>query len=142
MRAFNPRISKHAIQRMAQRNLTVDDLEVVMRFGYLEYRTGAEFYFLRRRDLPEEMERTFARLVGTAVLIKDGCVITVYRNQHALSQIKRKLKHFSQPNCFPRLLAGSFAPERARSEAAACVRNVRRSTFKMSERPMSYVLRP
>ena len=86
------RISRHAARRMAQRNLSVGDVALVLRLGRKEYRTGAEFFFLGARDVPEGQERVLVRLVGTTIVAVDGCILTVYRNERAWAQIKRKLK--------------------------------------------------
>lgn len=87
------RLSAHAELRMAQRNVALDDVAAVMRFGRCEHRTGAEFYFFGRRDMPKGMERALNHLVGTTVVVEQGRVSTVYRNKKALSSIKRKPKH-------------------------------------------------
>lgn len=86
------RISKHAARRMAQRNLSVGDVALVLRLGRKEHRTGAEFFFLGERDVPPGLEGVLERLVGTTVVAVGKCILTVYRNKGALSKIKRKLK--------------------------------------------------
>jgi hypothetical protein len=77
---------------MAQRNLSVGDVALVLRFGRKEHRTGVKFFFLGERDVPPGQERKLRRLVGTTVVAVDECILTVYRNERALAQIKRKLK--------------------------------------------------
>ena len=85
-------ISRHAAQRMAQRNIDAGDLAVVLRFGHVEHRAGAKFYFLAERDLPVGTERQLSRLVGTTVVVEHDSISTVYRNRRALAKIKRKPK--------------------------------------------------
>ena len=68
------------------------DVALVLRLGRREYRTGVQFFFLGERDVPEGQERALERLVGTTVVAVDGCILTVYRNEHAWARIKRKLK--------------------------------------------------
>jgi hypothetical protein len=97
MTTWNLLVSEHAAQRMAQRNLDQEDITAVLRFGRVEYRTGAEFYFLGRRDLPKGTEQKFSRLVGTTIIVEDGWVVTVYRNHRAISDIKRKPKRPTSP---------------------------------------------
>ena len=92
MRINRYRISRHAARRMAQRNLSVGDVALVLRFGRKEHRTGVKFFFLGERDVPPGQERELERLVGTTVVAADECILTVYRNERALAQIKRKLK--------------------------------------------------
>lgn len=86
------RITSHAAQRMSQRNLDIGDICVVLQYGQLEYRAGAEFYFLGERDLPSGQKQQWHRLIGTTVVIEQGEITTVYRNKHAISRIKRKHK--------------------------------------------------
>jgi hypothetical protein len=86
-------INHHAAQRMAQRNVNFADLEIVLRFGRVLHRTGAEFYFLAKRDLPDDLQRQFDYLVGATVILENEKIITVYRNRRTLSRIRRKRKH-------------------------------------------------
>lgn len=88
------KITQHACQRMAQRNIDLGELLFVMRFGRKEFRTGVIFYFLGERDLPPGVGETYKRLVGTTVVLKGDFVTTVYRNPKGLRKIKRKSKHF------------------------------------------------
>jgi hypothetical protein len=83
----------HAARRMAQRNVSLADAALVIRYGTVEYRTGVEFYFLAQRNIPPGSERPMERLVGTTVVVRDGRVETVYKNRNALFNIKRKPKH-------------------------------------------------
>ncbi|HEX8137543.1 MAG TPA: DUF4258 domain-containing protein [Pyrinomonadaceae bacterium] len=92
MKVSKYRISSHAARRMAQRNLSVGDVALILRFGRKEHRTGVKFFFLGDRDLPPGQEREMERLVGTTVVAADACILTVYRNEKALARIKRKLK--------------------------------------------------
>ena len=92
MRNRNHHISRHAALRMAQRNVSPDDASLVIRYGTVEYRTGAEFYFLAEHDIPLGRERDLERLVGTTVLVERGRIRTVYRNRRALHSIRCKPK--------------------------------------------------
>jgi hypothetical protein len=85
-------LTRHAERRMAQRNVTSEDLLPVIRFGRLSYAAGAEFYFLGKRDLPESLQHPLERLAGITVVVKDRKVRTVYRNRHSPGRIRRKLK--------------------------------------------------
>ncbi|MBX3277954.1 MAG: DUF4258 domain-containing protein [Acidobacteria bacterium] len=87
------KISKHAAMRMSQRNLDLGDLALVLHFGRVEHRTGAEFHFLGRRDVPDGWT-DLERLVGTTIVVSGGEIITVYRNRRALPEIRRKSKHY------------------------------------------------
>ncbi len=91
-----PRMSGHARQRAAQRNLAADAVRYIMTYGRDYRRTGVTFYVLRRRDIPREDQRLpwVARLEGAVALVSsDGEVITLYRSQAAMRTILRKMKY-------------------------------------------------
>ena len=89
-------LSKHGSQRAAQSNLSVDDVELVRRYGVLEHRTGVRFYFIGRREVERYrvVAPRLAKLHDIVMIVScdDDTVITVYRNRHALKQIRRKSK--------------------------------------------------
>ncbi len=89
-------LSEHARQRGAQSNLRASDMELVRQYGILEYRTGARFYVLRRREVERyrKVEPRLAKLHDLVLIVSgDGTtVITVYRNKKALREIRRKPK--------------------------------------------------
>jgi len=87
------RVSRHAELRMAQRNLSAHDVDLALRLGHQEYRTGAQFFFLGRRDFPRGAEKELARLTGMVVVVEaDAVIATVYRHRYALARIRRKSK--------------------------------------------------
>ena len=97
-------LSRHAQARAARRNVVFDAVEYVLMHGRMVQRTGATFYFLGKRDIPapDRRKAEAARLAGTVVLVAStGEVITVYRNQHALPTIRRKLKYRLTPDQCP-----------------------------------------
>jgi hypothetical protein len=88
--------SCHARDRSAQRNVAPDAVAYVMAHGRVLHRTGAQFFFLGRRDIPraDRGANWAARLEGTIVIASlDGIVITVYRDRHGLRPIERKMKY-------------------------------------------------
>lgn len=88
--------SKHGRRRAAQSNLSPDDVELVRRYGVLEHRTGVRFYFVGRREVERFrfIAPRLAKLHSIVMIVSqdDDTVITVYRNRHALKQIRRKSK--------------------------------------------------
>lgn len=92
MRIGKYRISRHAEKRMAQRNLSLSDVALVLRLGRKEHRTGVRFFFFGERDVPRDRELDLVRLAGTTVVAAEECILTVYRNERAISLIKRKSK--------------------------------------------------
>lgn len=93
---FPPHSTTHARRRAAQRNLADDAVEYILLWGRLIHRTGAEFYFLARKDIPAPHRHLpqVMRLSGAVVLVSlDGAVITLYRNVNSLRDIQRKMKY-------------------------------------------------
>jgi hypothetical protein len=86
----------HALLRMAQRRLTVQDIDYVWRYGMRYQCAGAIHCFLGWRNIPFEdrIDANIQRLEGTTVLIDtdSDVVLTVYRNRKATKQIRRKEK--------------------------------------------------
>ena len=76
-----PSYTQHAQLRMAQRNLSLDDISFVITYGTPSRRAGALHIVLRDKDIPRSESRTFARLEGTVVLLDDTetVVETAYR---------------------------------------------------------------
>jgi hypothetical protein len=92
---LNP-LSRHAQLRSSHRNLSNDDISLVLKFGQKVYRIGACFYFLGRRNLPESLRANnhYAKLVGTVLIVsQEGTIITLYRDPTALKKIRKKPKH-------------------------------------------------
>lgn len=86
----------HADQRMAQRNLSIDDVDYVLLYGETWHKAGAVIIHLRLKDIPpgDLVHERYRKLVGTTVVMaRDGerTVLTVYRNSNSgLRHIKRK----------------------------------------------------
>jgi hypothetical protein len=91
-------ISRHAGRRLAQRNLTPEDVDYVFCHGRVTHTGKAIFVHLGLRDIPVEDRRQsrLRRLEGT-VLVLDPCsgrhLTTAYRNRRrGYRDIKRKSK--------------------------------------------------
>ena len=94
------RQSPHGRLRAAQRNLGVTDVEYIMLWGHIIYRTGAMFYCLREKDIPAQHRHLpqITRLAGAVVLAsRDEEIITLYRNTSAPRDIQRKMKYRFTP---------------------------------------------
>lgn len=96
--SFVTTFSAHASRRLAQRNLTADDVQYVYTHGRLHHTGKATFVHLGLRDIPREDRRDdrFRRLEGTVLVLDPttGChLTTAYRNrQRGSRDIRRKLK--------------------------------------------------
>lgn len=90
--------SRHASQRLAQRNLTWDDVHYVVQHGRQHHSGKALFVHLGKRDIPEDDLRDSAiqRLEGTVLVLDPTTgehLTTAYRNRRRGSKdIKRKSK--------------------------------------------------
>ena len=103
--------SDHCRVRMAQRNVSEDDVRYIVSRGVMERRTGVQCFTLPRRSIPAADRPERASLESLVVLVCDGCVITVYRNRHPLRHVRRKAKYhdpnlkrrgwLAQPGLFP-----------------------------------------
>ena len=91
-------VSAHANRRLAQRNLTSEDVQYVYAHGRLHHNGKATFVHLGLRDIPAEDRRDdrLRRLEGTVLVLDPatGChLTTAYRNrQRGSRDIRRKLK--------------------------------------------------
>jgi hypothetical protein len=99
-------VSSHADRRLAQRNLSFEDVRYVFTHGRVHHAGKAMFVHLGLRDIPSEERRDdqIRRLEGT-VLVLDAStgqhLTTAYRNRRKGSRdIKRKSKHSLPPDCF------------------------------------------
>ena len=93
VRQFQP--TGHACQRMAQRNVDLDEVYFILEHGKRLHRAGVMFVFLRRRDIPDPLraEQRYRRLEGTTVVLsrRKLKIITGYRNRSSgLQRIRRK----------------------------------------------------
>ena len=92
-------ISLHADRRLAQRNLSYDDVGYVIAYGRLHHAGKALFVHLGLRDIPADHRRhdNLRRLEGTVLVLDPTTgqnLTTAYRNRRRGSRdIKRKRKH-------------------------------------------------
>lgn len=93
-------LSKHAVLRMAQRNVSLHDLAYVLEHGEPIHKTGITVYMLRKRDIPQDdrNKSEITRLEGTVVLTaftQNGEleIITAYRNKSAFKAFRAKAKY-------------------------------------------------
>ena len=89
-------ISRHASLRAGQRNVSARDVTLVMDLGDKIHNGDAIFYFLGKRNIPNEYKSydSISKLEGTTLVIsKDGtCLITLYKNKKGLRNLRKKRK--------------------------------------------------
>lgn len=101
-------LTKHAELRMSQRNLSFEDLLIALQFGRKHHRANTTFFFLGKNNLPKGSVKHFEKLIGTTVLVTKNFIVTVYRNRHASSKIRRKAKRQKVNNIAENLLQHCF----------------------------------
>ncbi len=93
------KISTHAHQRLAQRNLSDADIQYVLTHGTRIHNGSAVFVHLGRKDIPEDDLRIsrWRRLEGTVLVLDPQSghhLTTAYRNRrNGIKEIKRKRKY-------------------------------------------------
>ena len=90
--------TKHALKRMAQRNVSTTEISFILAHGTEINCAGARLVHLKCKDIPKSVchDDQFARLQGsTVVLSKESPVVmTVWRNrQKGLRHISHKPRH-------------------------------------------------
>lgn len=89
-------LTQHCMTRCAQRGVSERAIDLACTYGRLIYSTGAQFLFMGRQEVETAcacgVERQdVERCRGLVVLLaRDGSVITVYKNDRALEDIRRK----------------------------------------------------
>ncbi len=92
-------ISAHAGLRLAQRNLSQDDVRYVFAHGRIYHAGKAQFVHLGLRDIPDDDRKIDRRrrLEGTVLVLDPSSgqhLTTAYRNRrHGCRDIKRKPKY-------------------------------------------------
>jgi hypothetical protein len=92
-------VSHHADRRLAQRNLSFEDVRYVFAHGRMHHAGKALFVHLGLRDIPADHLRDdhLRRLEGTVLVLDPTTgqhLTTAYRNRRKGSRdIKRKSKH-------------------------------------------------
>ena len=91
--------TEHAIKRMAQRNVSEDQIAFILQYGYAVHRAGAVLVSLRDKDIPKTLraDDQFARLAGTTVVLSrdEPLILTVWRNRDKGLQHIRQKSRFS-----------------------------------------------
>jgi len=89
-------LSIHAVIRCQQRSFSQLEIAYVLEHARMLRRSGICFYFLAAKDVPFSDRRIswVQRLVGATLLLgsEGEVVITVYKNENGLKDIKRKVK--------------------------------------------------
>lgn len=89
----NYELTQHAQRRMAQRNISPRDIQIVLAYGQRDWTYRGQAYALGRRHIPSDMmaRDDVRRLEGTVVIVTENneTIITVYRNRD-FRQLRKK----------------------------------------------------
>lgn len=90
-------LSNHAQRQADRRNFSREDILFVVKNAHREHATGAIFFQMRSKDMPDHIPPNDRRrdLIGATVLTC-SCkrfVITVYKNPSAFKKDRRKVKY-------------------------------------------------
>lgn len=87
-------VTPHARKRAAARGITLDMIENTVKYGQKICKQGFCFYVMPSKVAQQFFPRQFAeKIANTVVIVKrPDILITVYKNQHALRNIKKKPK--------------------------------------------------
>lgn len=88
-------LTGHAKRRLAQRNLSNEEIGYVLLYGQTWHKAGATITFLREKDIPfaDCADQRLHQLIGAIVITTDSeqVVLTAYRNRRSgLHKIKQK----------------------------------------------------
>ena len=90
--------TEHARRRMAQRNVSIEQVWFILEHGLEVHRAGAILVTLRRKDIPElfRSKDEFTRLDGATVVLSREAptIMTIWRNRrHGLRHIRAKPRY-------------------------------------------------
>jgi hypothetical protein len=88
------RLSRHCLQRTAQRGIQADAIALTLEFGKVYRRQGMLFHILGKREIPHFLRHDWERLRHTVVVMAEDAttLITAYRADNPFRHIRRKPK--------------------------------------------------
>lgn len=89
--------TRHAQTRLAQRGIRKQHIDLVLKYGQAINRQGFLFYYIPKHILAEQILPSELKYVRNLVVVVSGgashLVITAYKNEQAVRNIKKKSKH-------------------------------------------------
>ncbi len=82
----------YALATIANAKIKPDDVYLIQRYGTVVQSRGREYFFLRRRDLPEFVARQHSNLIGTVLVCTNGLLLNAVRGCRlaTIKQLKRR----------------------------------------------------
>ncbi len=99
----NIQFSNHAAKRVCQRGIEPDVIAEILNYGTRIHKQGLVFHFLSKADIQRYYQKDDRKRFESVIVLtgRDGCVVTAYRNPHAVGDIKRKSKRLAiKPKSF------------------------------------------
>lgn len=90
-------LSTHATIRASQRGVTNSIIDFMLKNGEQIKKQGLKYYFMTKNTLKYldlKMQDKLRNLI--VIASSDGCIITCYKNENAIKQIKQKSKRLSK----------------------------------------------
>lgn len=98
---LNLNITKHFIKKQDSRRIKKEDISLCLEYGRKIHRAGACFYTILNRDIKKF--NLPQRLSGLCILVAEkNILITVYKNQSAISNTKKLTKFNLKKVCIGR----------------------------------------
>ncbi len=93
----NPNYSFHSAVRMSQRGISSEAIKACIHYGEVIYKQGMKFLFIPKKRLDQLAPKLQEKVRDLVVVTNQNekCVITCYRNAHALHRIKKKPKRLA-----------------------------------------------
>lgn len=93
-------LTHHAYERASQWNLSEEQIAFVVEHGERCYKTGVLFYQMLEKNIPQQLlsDNYYAKLNGATVVVSSQnqdrtVVITVYRNEKAFKEDRKKVEY-------------------------------------------------
>lgn len=96
---FQMSLSDHSIERMIQRNITEDIIQIALLYGKTFFKQGLVFYVLGEQNIPNLVSAKVRKKCKNLVVVTAGdsdAIITSYHNNNPFKYIKKKSKRLSK----------------------------------------------
>ena len=96
---FQMTLTHHSSERMTQRNITSEALEIALIYGKTFFKQGFIFYVLGEKNLPERLNAQLRKKCKNLVIVVSGDsdeIVTSYRSKNPFKHIKKKTKRLSR----------------------------------------------
>lgn len=90
-------LSNHAIIRASQRGIKKSVIDFMVRNGELIKKQGLKYFFMTKNTLKYldfNLQDQLRNLV--VIMSSDGCVVTCYKSENGIKQIKQKSKRLAK----------------------------------------------